>query len=218
MVIIMNIENKTYEMVVYGSSNVALAGEYIPERVTNYVNQFNGYGRKTAEGILEMSRIICEVDKLNTDDRVKFYNSVGIQKGDSSLKKYRVIGSQYDRLMNYIDKLSSNWTTIYNLATIPSDDFIKYVEEGKIFPSMKGTDVIALIGKNSTKPNPKENEIVVTIKYKGVPNKTLTKSLANLIALAKNQGFEVSESNGVKNIFDFGVEPDVLCSFEQEAA
>ena len=98
---------------------------------------------RTAESILLFTRTLYKAQ--STLDKKEFrvlLNSVGLIEGSPTTSKYLHIGKEYPSLCMIQDSLPNNWTTIYKIACLSSDERQDLVEAGKITPLTIGNSEI----------------------------------------------------------------------------
>ena len=98
--------------------------ETLSAEVAHYVDRYRGFARQTADGIIGLATTLVEAEeKLSTAEFKIFCELVGIPKGGPVYKKFTKIGEAATRFEPYMEKLPSNWTTVYKLAALPPDKF-----------------------------------------------------------------------------------------------
>jgi hypothetical protein len=98
--------------------------ETLSAEVARYVDRYRGFPRQTADGIIGLAMTLVEAEeKLSKAEFKVFCELVGIPKGRPVYKKFRKIGEAATRFEPYMEKLPSNWTTVYKLAALPPDKF-----------------------------------------------------------------------------------------------
>jgi hypothetical protein len=98
--------------------------ETLSAEVAHYVDRYRGFARQTADGIIGLAMTLVEAEeKLSTAEFKIFCELVGIPKGGPVYKKFTKIGEAATRFEPYMEKLPSNWTTVYKLAALPPDKF-----------------------------------------------------------------------------------------------
>lgn len=111
--------------------------------ITECVNEFKGYARKTVEGTLEMSRIVIEARKLSgKKDFGEFCNLIGFEKRSSTIKKLQCIGKKYEFLKGVKYDLPSNWTTLYQVSRIDNEQILDLIQSKVIHPNMTGQEIL----------------------------------------------------------------------------
>ena len=165
-----------------------------------YINSFKAAFSKTAKSVLEIGKIVYEA-KLNLKEEQfdLFALKVGFKSGTSTIIKLLAIGSKYDFLIERIDLLPASWTTLYDIAQLPVDQFEKCVDEGVIKPNLKGKDIKPFLPNyNPSKPKSSssvpngnnktggagEYKFVVTLA--GFPDEATVKKLKKIIDECKS--------------------------------
>jgi hypothetical protein len=98
--------------------------ETLSAEVAHYVDRYRGFARQTADGIIGLAMTLVEAEeKLSTAEFKIFCELVGIPKGGPVYKKFTKIGEAGTRFEPHMEKLPSNWTTVYKLAALPPDKF-----------------------------------------------------------------------------------------------
>ena len=98
--------------------------ETLSAEVARYVDRYRGFARQTAAGIIGLATTLVEAEeKLSPAEFKIFCELVGIPKGGAIYKKFTKIGQAATRFEPYMEKLPSNWTTVYKLAALPPDKF-----------------------------------------------------------------------------------------------
>lgn len=64
----------------------------ISKKVTDYAKQFKVQAKKTAEGILEMARVVFDAKQLGKADFEVFCSEVGYKSDSSTIRKLNSIG------------------------------------------------------------------------------------------------------------------------------
>ena len=98
--------------------------ETLSAEVAHYVDRHRGFARQTAAGIIGLATTLVEAEeKLSPAEFKIFCELVGIPKGGPVYKKFTKIGEAGTRFEPHMEKLPSNWTTVYKLAALPPDKF-----------------------------------------------------------------------------------------------
>jgi hypothetical protein len=99
-------------------------GTILSPQVVKYVERYRGLAKQTAEAIIKLAVTLVEAEKeLNGVDFKLFCEEVNVPKSGSVYKKLTKIGNEATRFTPFLDKLPNTWTTIYELAKLPSDKF-----------------------------------------------------------------------------------------------
>lgn len=132
------------------------------EQVLGYITSFKTAFSKTAKSILDIGRIVVEAkNKLSKDQYKVFAFQIGFETTSPTLLKLIKIGERYDDLIVKVDLLPANWTTLYDIAQLPAEQFEKCVDDGLIQPNVLGKEIKPLL------PNYKSSEAKVA---KNIPN------------------------------------------------
>jgi hypothetical protein len=86
------------------------------QKTTFLANKFLSFSKRNALNVLLMCKIFH--DTRNREFFSNFLTLIKVNEDESSsqLKKYMVIGKNYDKLVGFLDVLPSAWTTIYKIA------------------------------------------------------------------------------------------------------
>jgi hypothetical protein len=117
------------------------------KEITVLVEKFNTFARKTAEGVLEMSKVICEAKKLKDSEFYKFCELVGMSGSSSTVQKLIKIGEKYEYFIGNAEKLPANWTTLYELSKLTSEKIEELIDRGVVCTSLIASDLNVALGK-----------------------------------------------------------------------
>ena len=132
------------------------------ELVLGYITSFKTAFSKTAKSILDIGRVVVEAkNKLSKDQYKVFAFQIGFETTSPTLLKLIKIGERYDDLIGKVDLLPANWTTLYDIAQLPAQQFEKCVDDGLIQPNVLGKEIKPLL------PSYKSDEAKAT---KNIPN------------------------------------------------
>ena len=116
-----------------------------------FVQDFHGFAKKTAQSTLEMCKVVYEAKHTLTNDNFdSFCREIGQKSSDSTIRKYLAIGEKYDDFINYADRLPNSWTSIYKITQIDSTTFSALVSTDKTFATMRAKDIDLLINPNKS--------------------------------------------------------------------
>lgn len=122
---------------------------YLSER-EKFTSEFNAWSKKTAQSTLEMCRVVFEAKKeLESQDFLKFCNAIGRKGEDATVRKYLKIGEKYDKFYQYANLLPNSWTSIYEIAQLPSEMFEALVTTENSMANMTGAQIKELMGKGT---------------------------------------------------------------------
>ena len=146
-------------------STATLYPVVINPKIEVYASQYRLCIKKTAASILELAGVVGEAKKdLSCDEFRKFRLSIGAPASkDSYIKKLLKIANAYARLSLVSDNLPPNYTTIYELAKMPSDSFQKIHNDGVLSPDMTAKTLSPYLEKTESS-NANANEAVLLFK------------------------------------------------------
>jgi hypothetical protein len=101
-------------------------------QVTELVTQFHQFARKSAEGVLEMARVVKAASLLSDADFYRFCERTDLKAASSTARKLIIIGEKYNFLITQADKLPSNWTTIYAVARLANEQIQMLIDQGVV--------------------------------------------------------------------------------------
>jgi hypothetical protein len=96
-----------------------------------FIEQYRKSTKDAIEQILNMGTAVKDIyekykaNELNKYDLNYFCMSVGINQKSSTFRKYDAIGRNADKFRQYMDKLPSAFSTLYEIATLDSETFEK---------------------------------------------------------------------------------------------
>jgi hypothetical protein len=101
-------------------------------QVAELVTQFHQFARKSAEGVLEMARVVKAASLLSDADFYRFCDRTDLKAGSSTARKLITIGEKYNFLITQADKLPANWTTIYAVARLANEQIQTLIDQGVV--------------------------------------------------------------------------------------
>lgn len=163
----------------------------ISKQVTEYANQFKVQAKKTAEGVLEMARVVFDAKQLGTADFEVFCSEVGYQSNSSTIRKLKSIGEKYQFLLSRSKSLPANWTTLYQISRLTANLIDQKINEGIITPKLDGRGLAALLGlavSKATKvvPNGTGNTMTFSVDLDLIPSPKLKVKLQLLLDELEN--------------------------------
>ncbi len=93
------------------------------DRANTLADTFISFAKDTAKSIIEMSRAVAEAKNEDRKTFAKFCELTKIDSKSSTCRKYIAIGKAADHLIKEVDSLPNNWTTLYKLSQLTSDEF-----------------------------------------------------------------------------------------------
>jgi hypothetical protein len=170
-----------------------LFNEESDKLIERYVKQFNQFGKKSAEGVIGMGRVVqaAHQNLEDTNEFRKFCNRIRFENGSSSLRKLIQIGQKADLLETYLDQLPSSWTTLYLLSTLTDAQLKEGLTQKRIEATMSGAQVRHVIAELcGNPPTPKRQR-----SQKSAAIQTQEAILDNVLALTLH--FDSPPSPGV---------------------
>jgi len=156
-----------------------------------HVQKYNSSIQKTAENILELANVIKDAKTgLSDADFKKFRAAIGAdEKKDSYIKKLLCIANASARLKPISDQLPPNYTTIYALAKMPTNDFQELRDIDAISPKMIASTLNILRPKPS-KTRVNANELVLNFPSSSPHS---CKVYLQIIALCKKHKIDITK-------------------------
>ena len=107
-----------------------------------FVKEIKSSWSKCVEGIIETGYILSEAKKrLSKDDYQRFRNTINFST--RTIDRLLKINDDY-RIKTHVSRLPPSWGTLYELTTLDDETFEVAVQEEKIHPDMKRSDVSRL--------------------------------------------------------------------------
>ena len=150
-------------------------------------SEFHGFARKSVENFLEMGRCVFiakseandkAFSSFNQPDYKRFLQLIGYKPDSSALKKLNVIGKKYSELKDNTANLPDNWTTVYEIARLSTDEFTRYINEGVINKNVSGSEIKLINGSKKVNQDKYDGgaehteEGVIKEEREVVPNET----------------------------------------------
>jgi hypothetical protein len=133
--------------------------------------RFQSYQRRTAENIIEMSRVVVEAKSRSEIEFEDFCLLIGYPSTSSTIRKLVSIGQKYEYLISRSDKLPPAWTVIYEISRMDEVEIEGYIEKNSITSLTNGAAVNKLLDSKKIKAkNPKSSSSNKSTKV--VPNGT----------------------------------------------
>jgi len=138
----------------------AKASDIVSPVVAQFVERYQTFLAKTIENILELGRVVHEVDqKLSGAERAIFCEQTNLKEDESTYRKLRQIGEKYEMLAPHKAYLPNSWTTVYQLSRLKPEQITSLAERNVLNPYATMKDISSQIEKKETK---KTNEVVMT--------------------------------------------------------
>ena len=163
----------------------------ISKQVTEYANQFKVQAKKTAEGVLEMARVVFDAKQLGTADFEVFCSEVGYKSDSSTIRKLKSIGEKYQFLLSRSKSLPTSWTTLYQVSRLTTEVIDEKINEGVITPNLDGKGLAVRLGLSEPSapkavPNGTENALTFSVDLELIPTAQDKVKLRYFIAELEN--------------------------------
>jgi len=121
----------------------------ISKEVADFVDKYRQCITKTAKSILDLANVINDAKiSLSAAEFTQFRESIGADKSkESYIKKMTRIAESYARFENRLDALPASYTTLYDLARMPSDQFS--LVEPSLSPTLTADTIQKIVGAAS---------------------------------------------------------------------
>ena len=173
------------------------------------VEKFNTFARKTAEGVLEMSKVVFEARKLKDSEFHRFCEIVGMNGSSSTAQKLIAIGKKYECLIGHSEKLPPNWTTVYEVSKLTEEQIESLIDRGVLTASLIASDLNTALGKENKvkvkKPAPIPNGIDEGLGFRvqlsSNPDREMAKKIKNLIGELKKLNVQLQVGTTLEAFF-----------------
>jgi hypothetical protein len=99
----------------------------------DFIRRYQSSTKNALENILCMGEAVNEIyqkvksKELDQSDLEYFCQSVHLDPKGSTFRKYKAIGENANRFRQYLEKLPSTFSVLYEMSTLEQDDFERYV-------------------------------------------------------------------------------------------
>jgi hypothetical protein len=191
-------------------------------QVAELVTQFHQFARKSAEGVLEMARVVKAASLLSDADFYRFCDRTDLKAASSTARKLITIGEKYNFLITQADKLPANWTTIYAVARLANEQIQTLIDQGVVNTNTAAAELErALSGKtrnrlasaltaaatpladdattsnNTTQPARKPKPVSFKVQLADVPDEATLQGVKHLIGMLSAMKTKVTLSDGM---------------------
>jgi hypothetical protein len=153
-----------------------------------FIEKYQDATKGAIEQIVNMGLAVKEVKEkeqagiLNNYDIKYFCQSVGLSEKSSTFRKYKCIGEKADLFKEYMNKMPSAFSTLYEIATLDGDVFEKLIKSGLLTNDLTLKQVKILTNKNTPLPN--LNKKLTTQSY--VSSSSITKVVKKINRITIN--------------------------------
>ena len=180
------------------------------KEISVLVEKFNSFARKTAEGVLEMAKVVFEARKLKDSEFYRFCEIVGMDGSSSTAQKLIAIGKKYDFLIGHSEKLPPNWTTVYEVAKLTEEQIESLIDRGVLTASLIASDLNAALGKvkkAKTKspnllPNGNDEGLGFRVQLSSKPDRETSKKIQKLIEELKKLNVQLQVGQTLEAFFE----------------
>lgn len=168
---------------------------FVTPQVEAYVQRYNSFLRKTAEAVLGLAITLAEAkSKLNGVDFNIFCDEVGTPESSSTYKKLLKIADNAARFQPFVNRLPNTWTTIYKLATLPSEKFERV--SANLTPFITAREINQIIGEE--KEGRKTEHYDIKLSFEDMLPDQKAKIYEELDRLKAEYSFKVLETMNFK--------------------
>lgn len=162
-------------------------------QVQEFVSKYHVCVQKSAESTLDLACLVNEAkNMLSKKDFVLFRTQIGAdQSKDSYIKKLLGIAKSSVRLNALKDKLPPNYTTLYTLAKMDDDVFLKVVKADVISPRMTASTLSRF---NPKKSKPKTEKLQVTFNLNKLSEKEKCLAVSELRKIFEQFKLDIPKS------------------------
>ena len=123
-------------------------------RISELVEKYRSILKQTGTKIVDQAKTIYEAEEtFGRRDQIAFYQAVGLDPDSSTVRKLKTVGKYATRFEPHLDKLPQTWTTLYELAKLPADEFRKVVDSGCLSPHVTAQQIRDVVrGKKPPRP------------------------------------------------------------------
>ena len=112
------------------------------EQMNYIVEKYYDYSKKSIENKMICCLIVFSISRKE-EMWTQFMSRVGLDevKNKSQIKKYKVIGANFGKLMNYIDVLPNRWSTVYKIANLSNEQLDELVSKNVLHPNVTASEL-----------------------------------------------------------------------------
>jgi hypothetical protein len=170
------------------------ASQVISSKCLEYVQQYNGFKKAAAEGIVGLADTLYRAKReLPAIEFDYFCREVGLDQTGSTFRKIMKIGEMAPRFERLTMELPNSWTTLYRLASLNNSEFTRIKKSGRFSPLMTAKDVSEALGRRAgrSKTNPRRD---LTISLSNVDETDVLGAYEEILALMEKFHFSVQPS------------------------
>ena len=126
-----------------------------------FIQNYQDSTKSAVENILNMSVSIKEINEKYKSKEITYFDfayfcaQVSIDPKKSTFRKLSKIGEKAEQFKNYLEKLPSAYTVLYEITTLDADTFEELLSNEKLNPNLTLEDIKELSNKKlPTSSNP----------------------------------------------------------------
>ena len=129
------------------------------------VERYRTFAKKSAENIIQLAETLVEAKaKLSGMQLHDFCQAVGLDQNGSKFRKLLTIGQEASRFEPYVDRLPTNWTTIYKLASLDGTVFDRVAKDARFAPMMTAVLSMSWRASPTSRRCPVERTITASVR------------------------------------------------------
>jgi hypothetical protein len=194
-------------MIAIQETNVSIpTGFDNPDSIESFTHKFNQARSAAASTFLELARVVHQA--YETLDKVSFKTFVAQASvgSASTVKKFLAMGQRYDLLQSHIEKLPSNWTTVYQLSRVDESNLGELLESGSIHPQLKAKELKQLVTPDEPAVDvlsqPQSQEQTQSQELLQQQSQPPTKKAVRLLSISLPESFDEAEEQEFKDALD----------------
>lgn len=143
--------NKKFTELIRRKNKYPCRQDITDKKTHEIAERFLSYQKKTAENIIEMSRVVIEAKNRSEMEFEDFCLLIGYSSVSSTIRKLESIGQKYEYLISRSDRLPPAWTVIYEISKLDEEQIEGYIQSNRITSRTSGSEVNKLLGSHKPK-------------------------------------------------------------------
>ena len=166
----------------------------IPATISDYVNQYRHYAKKTVESVILLGKTICDAEKfLKKAEFDEFCVQIGSGPKDATFRKLREIGKMDYRFNEHLEILPNSWTTLYQLAKLEDKQFSNLIENNVLHKEITFKEIKEVLDVKKEKE--KENKVTLKLEYVATNSAYMFQMEQDMNKIAKRYGIQIKIEN-----------------------
>lgn len=176
----------------------------------SYAAQIMSLAKSGTENTIDMCEVFFQAKNSLGDEFATLCAAINYDVQSATIKKYVLIGENADKFRQYIDRIPSAWTTLYQLTQLSDDQFHQLMEHGKITPLSTGEEIKLLANESKPKPKPKPPASIKLLIDDSMSRDSINALISELEALGIEYKFQMELSSATnKRLIPQGQSPNV---------